>query len=178
MGCVSGISNTKTTRRTNKPGDSCRITFGVNGSLQLILPQNICLMLFSHPEERAVDAERKYESLFGVFPHLEVVLSLRCQVIFSWVWQQLWKHVGGWRKCSSSVNSVPPLLRQTHRKPTAPHFLNSSVKDGWSHTEKTAQLTPTTTAAILPSCQKTNIFRISFKCSTLVNNCQSEGEKK
>lgn len=42
-------------KQTNKPGDSCRITFGMNGSLQLILPQNVCLMLFSHPKKCAVD---------------------------------------------------------------------------------------------------------------------------
>lgn len=103
----------------------------------------------------AVDVERNSERLFGVYPQLEVVLSRRCQVIFLWVWQQLWKHVGVWRKCSSSVNSVPPLLRDTQEADsslnTAPYFLNSSVTDKRSHREKAAQITPTTIAVIFSS---------------------------
>lgn len=82
MGYVSAIYNIKTKTQTNKSVDSCRITFGMNASLQMVLPQNVCLMLFSPLKKWAVDVEKNNEGLFDVYPQLEVLLSLRCQVSF------------------------------------------------------------------------------------------------
>lgn len=57
LGCASEIMILKL-KHINNPGDSCHIVFSMDGGLPLILPRNVCTMLFTRHKKRAVDVER------------------------------------------------------------------------------------------------------------------------
>lgn len=186
LGCASAIMILKL-KQINNPRDSCRILFSMTAGLPLILPWNVCTMLFTRHKKWAVDVERNSKKViqhrstarspfisqlsgyFGVFSYefdsscgsmwaFEGNISLP---LIQFLLYSDW-HTGSWRQ-PSHITILPQfkchgwLIR--HSKESSDHiqYLSSFFSTVQSH----------------QSYQTTNMFSMNIKHSMLIKTCQS-----
>lgn len=154
-------------KQINNPADSCRIVFSRTAGLPLILPRNVCTMLFTRHKKRAVDVERNSKKVIQHGSTARSLLSLSCRVISAYFLMNLTAAVEACGRLKETLlfRLFSSSFTQTDTQEadgclhTAPYFLNSSVTDGLSGTAKRAPITSDTLAGSSKPYSHTNHTR-------------------
>lgn len=175
-------------KQINNPGDSCRIVFRGTGGPPLILPRNVCTMLFTRHKNWAVDAERSSEKVIqhGSTARSPFISQLSGYFgVFSYEFDSscgsMWAFEG-----STSLPFIQFLLYSdwhtgSWRQPSHSTILPQFKCHGWiiRHSKESSDHISYLSSffSILQShhwYQTANMFSVNIKHSMLIKTCQSE----